>query len=134
MTQTASAEFDSVSWEEHPYLEPEEGPRMVRGEVGRVWRGDLEGRSTAVLLMSQSADGSAGYVASERFEGALGGRKGSFVMHHSNIMGGDAPPEPATGYVVPGSGRGALTGLTGKCTWVHRGDEHLFTLTYELAD
>lgn len=75
MTQTASAEFDSVSWEEHPYLEPEEGPRMVRGEVGRVWRGDLEGRSTAVLLMSQSADGSAGYVASERFEGPWAGAR-----------------------------------------------------------
>ncbi|MEU8891941.1 DUF3224 domain-containing protein [Streptomyces sp. NPDC048442] len=133
MSQTAKAEFDSVSWDEHPYLEPEDGPRMVRGEVSRVWRGDLEGRSTATLLMSQSEDGSAGYVASERFEGSLGGREGSFVLHHSNIMGGDAPPKPADGYVVPGSGRGALSGLTGTCVWLHRGDERLFTLEYEIG-
>jgi hypothetical protein len=134
MGQTASAEFDSMGWQEHPYLEPEDGPRMVRAEVRRVFRGDLQGESTATLLMSQSSDGSAGYVASERFEGTLAGRSGSFVIQHFNTMRPGAAPEPATGYVVPGSGRGELAGLTGTCTWVHRGDQREFTLEYETGN
>ncbi|GAC1370478.1 MAG: hypothetical protein NVSMB32_14870 [Actinomycetota bacterium] len=58
-----------------------------------------------------AAEGSAAYVGLERICGTLHGRVGSFVLHHSASV--DRGVQSATWTVVPDSGDGALTGLTG---------------------
>jgi hypothetical protein len=83
--------------------------------VRKTFRGGLEGESVAELLMCQ-ADPSdlaagAGYVASERFEGRVDGRAGSFVMQHGGLSGEGTPR--TFGHIVPGSGTGDLAGLRG---------------------
>ena len=80
-----------------------EGPKLLRITVQKTFRGEVEGESTAELLASQAEDGSAGYVASERFVGCVVGRSGSFVVQHGQTAGGAAAPK-AFGYVVLGSG------------------------------
>ena len=130
-THTKS-DFKIVSWEQNSYDEPKEGPKLLRINVKRTFLGDVEAESTAVLLMCQTDDGSAGYVATERVVGRIGSRSGSFVIQHGGAVI-DGRPLDAFGYVVPGSGAGELQGLRGKCTWYHDEHEATFTFDYEIA-
>jgi len=53
----------------------------------KAYAGALEGTGAAELLMAQLGD-AGGYVASERIEGTLAGRTGTFVVQHGAV--GDA--------------------------------------------
>jgi hypothetical protein len=56
---------------------------LGRMSIDKTFSGDLEGRSTGEMLAFRSrVDGSAGYVAIERVDGTLGGRRGTFVLQH----------------------------------------------------
>lgn len=132
MTTHATATFEVTSWEDQVYDDPSEGPKLGRATVGKTLRGDVEATSTAELLTCQAADGSAGYVASERVTGRIGDRAGTFVVQH----GGTAvagTPDHNFGHVVPGSGTGQLTGLRGTCEYRHDETGATFTLDYRFA-
>ena len=75
--------------------------------------------------------GGRGYLAMERVEGVLDGRRGSFVIGHGGLD--DAGELASFGSVVPGSGTGELTGLRGRAHYVHEGDVACLRLTYALA-
>jgi hypothetical protein len=104
--------------------------------AGRVWvdkqiRGDLEGTSQGYMLTATSeVTGSAAYVALERVEATLKGRKGTFVFQHSGWMrtGG----QHLTINVVPDSGTGQLTGLAGAITITIVDGRHLYDFEYTL--
>ena len=108
--------FEITGWDATPYGEEGEGPLLSEAHVVKRYEGDLDGEGRVRLLMCRaSADGpldNAGYIASEQVSGALGGREGTFVLHHWGIAGAGAPPRTA-GHVVPGSGTGELAGLSG---------------------
>ena len=82
------------------------------------------------------ADGplkNAGYIASEQVSGMLGGREGTFVLHHWGIAGAGAPPRTA-GHVVPGSGTGELAGLSGTMEiHVDADGGHTLVLDYQIG-
>lgn len=128
MSMRAIAHFEITSWEQTPYDEPEKGAALAQAEVKKRMTGEMEGSSNARLLMCGSPDGSAGYVASERFTGYVAGHAGSFVLQHGGGMANGQPVD-AFGYVVPGSGTDELQGLRGHCRFYH--DEHEATLTLE---
>jgi hypothetical protein len=132
MSTRIQADFKITAWEPIPYDKPEEGPELSRVEVKKVFEGEVEAESTVVLLMCQAADGSAGYVATERVVGRVGRRTGSFVLQHGGALVNGQPSE-VFGYVVPGSGTGELRGLRGNCTWYHDEHEATFTLDYEIV-
>jgi len=115
----ARATFEITAWDETAYAEPADGPKLARATVRKIFRGGIEGESTAELLMSQAQDGSAGYVAIERLMGSVGGRSGSFDVQHCAAQGGPNPR--ALWFVVPGSGTGELRGLTGEDLPARRG-------------
>ena len=77
--------------------------------------------------MCGRADGVGGYIAQERIDGTIGGRAGSFVLHHGGTRSGGA--ETRFGYIVPGSGTGELSGISGKIEY-HQ-DAHGATLTVD---
>ena len=130
MSIQAKSDFKILAWEQKPYDKHEEGPELLKIDVKRSFQGDVEAESTAVLLMCQASNDSAGYVATERIIGRVGSRSGSFVIQHGGaIMGGR--PIDAFGYVVPGSGTGELKNLRGKCAWYH--DEHEATFTFDYS-
>jgi Protein of unknown function (DUF3224) len=90
-----------------------EGSTLARLAIGKKFRGDLEGESRGEMLtVVTEVEGSAGYVAIERFTGTLHGRTGSFVLQHGGVMTRGAPQ--LTVLVVPDSGTGQLVGLTGR--------------------
>lgn len=104
MDHTASASFDVTNWDATPYDEPSDGPRLTRVAVSKAFTGGLDGESVGEGLfcgMNAPTDG-AGYVVSERFSGRLGGRSGTFVLHHVGV----APPDgPARSFGNVGPGR-----------------------------
>src|ERR1700742_2412284 len=95
--------------------------------------GDLEGSSRGQMLGFRSAtEGSGGYVAQERGTAKLGGRSGSFVLQHIGTMQkGSAPVINVA--VVPDSGTGELTGISGTMTIIIAGGKHSYELAYKVG-
>ncbi|SDX60072.1 Protein of unknown function [Amycolatopsis xylanica] len=103
--QTATAAFTLDKWEPQSE-EKADGTEFARVAIAKTFTGEVEGTSTVEMLTAVTETGRA-YVAFERFAVTVGGRKGTFVLHHS---AGEA------GYtltILPGSGTGDLTGITG---------------------
>lgn len=106
--------------------------------IGRMWldkhyRGDLEADSQGQMLAFRGVvAGSAGYVAMERVEGTLGGRRGSFVLQHSGIMDRGTPQ--LTLQVVPDSGSDELSGLVGTMAIDIADGKHYYDFDYSLPD
>ena len=106
------------------------GAPVVRMTMDKRWSGDLAGESSGEFLsVGSPASGDAGYVAMERFTGALKGREGGFAVQQSGTMEGGRAAMTAT--VVPGSGTGALTGLAGSLT-IDPAAGHAYVLRYTL--
>jgi hypothetical protein len=110
-----------------------EGSGHGRMSIDKRFEGDLEATSQGEMLsFMSSTKGSAGYVAIERVTGSLGGRRGSFVLQHSGTMNRGAPELSIT--VVPDSGTGELTGLSGSMKIVITPDgKHSYEMTYSLT-
>jgi hypothetical protein len=99
----------------------------------KKFQGDLEGSSRGEMLTAMTAvEGSAGYVAVERFSGALGGRRGSFVLQHAGVMRG--PSQQLTILVLPDSGVEQLSGITGRMAIRVSDGIHSYDLDYTLPD
>jgi hypothetical protein len=97
--------------------------------IDKVFQGDLAGTSKAQMLAAGTpVEGSAGYVAMERVEGTLAGRRGTFLLQHSGVMTRGAPA--LTVIVVPDSGTGELVGLSGKMAIIIEGRKHSYDFEY----
>ncbi|HEY6309145.1 MAG TPA: DUF3224 domain-containing protein [Candidatus Angelobacter sp.] len=110
-----------------------EGDTRGRMSSDKQFHGDLEGTSVGEMLSAMtSVKGSAGYVAMERVTGTLRGRSGTFVLQHSGTMTRGAPLLSVT--VVPDSGTGELTGLTGKMAINIVDGKHFYDFEYTFAE
>ncbi|MDB5430282.1 MAG: hypothetical protein JWP35_1398 [Caulobacter sp.] len=104
-----------------------------RMSLDKAFHGDLEATSKGEMLAAQGqVKGSAGYVALEQVTGRLGGRQGSFFLMHTGVM--DRGQPSLTVQVVPDSGTGALTGLSGRMTIDIADGKHSYGFDYELPD
>ena len=112
MTQHASGPFEVKVTPQKPDTQIARSANLGRLTIDKRFHGDLEASAKGEMLATQSeVKGSAGYVALERVTGKLQGRSGTFVLLHSATMKRGAPESTVT--VVPDSGTGELTGLTG---------------------
>ena len=106
-------------------------PGIGRMGLHKVFEGGLVGEARGQMLaMRTPVDGSAVYVALDRFEGELDGRRGGFSLHHRGVM--DAGVAVLEVWVAPDSGSGELTGLRGKLDIRVEGKEHYYQLDYSL--
>ena len=125
----ASAPFTNDRYDEEPYDEAD-GAELGRVHISRSFSGDLEGASTAELMIAKS-EGGGGYVGHDVITGALRGKSGSFVFQHAGLMGPEGITN--TGTIVPGTGTGELAGITGEGTMLADDQgNHTLTLDYEL--
>ena len=130
MTTQATGTFDIDTWEARSYDE-QEGVTLSRTTVTKTFHGEIEGTSTAELLMAGARDGSAAYVGFERIVGRVHGRAGSFVLHHNATAARGA--RSASWTVVPDAGTGELRTLRGRARIDATPDGgHTFTLDYDL--
>ena len=132
MKKSANARFAITNWDEKPYSEGQDLPRLVRASVTKTFTGDIEGEGQVEYLMMYRSDGSATFVGLERVVGRIGARTGTFVLQRlGEFESGEAKESYS---VVPGSATGELHGLRGEgASAVGHGMEHPFTMTYELA-
>jgi hypothetical protein len=84
-----------------------------------------------MLTASTPVKGSAAYVAIERVEGTLEGRKGSFLMRHTGTM--ERGKQSLQIVIVTDSGTGDLAGIAGGMNIVIAPDgKHSYELQYEI--
>ena len=81
----ASAPFTNDRYDEEAYAEAD-GVELSRVHISRTFSGDLEGESSAELMIAKS-EGGGGYIGHDRITGTLAGRSGSFVFQHTGLMG-----------------------------------------------
>ena len=102
-----------------------------RFDLAKTWSGDLTGTGHGQMLSAgDPTQGRAGYVALEVVEGTLHGRSGSFAFQQLGVMrDGD---QELHYLVVPGSGTGDLTGISGALALTIDDRGHAYELTYML--
>jgi hypothetical protein len=129
MTATAKGPFDVKLTPQGSATDPAAVGRM---SLDKTFHGDIEATSVGEMLAVRTAvAGSAGYVAIERVTGALAGRTGTFALQHWGIMDKGAPDLKIS--VIPDSGTGELTGLTGTMTIdIQPGGKHFYAFSYSL--
>lgn len=129
--QHASGSFDVQMTPEEPNGRTEDDG-LGRFALDKRYHGGLEGRALGQMLSAGSpGEGSAGYVAIERFVGKLDGREGTFALMHRGTM--SPAGQTLEVAVVPGSGSGELAGISGTLDIRIEGKQHFYDLAYELA-
>lgn len=131
MKRVANCRFAIKSWDEKPYSEGQDLPKLTRAAVSKTFTGDIAGEGHVEYLMMYRSDGTATFVGLERVVGSLAGKTGSFVLQRTGVFENGEAKESYV--VIPGSGTEDLRGLRGEGTSaVGHGSEHPLTLNYEL--
>src|SRR5262249_44215893 len=112
MKQNANARFAIQAWEEKPYSEGPDQPKLTRATVTKTYTGDIAGDGRVEYLMMYRSDGTAAFVGLERVVGRIGAKSGSFVLQRTGVFEGGQARESYS--VVPGSATGELRGLQGE--------------------
>jgi hypothetical protein len=130
MTQHATGPFEAKIIPLEPAVKTEDNS-LARMALDKQFHGDLEATSKGEMLAAATpVKGSAGYVAIERVSGSLHGRTGTFVLEHSATM--NRGTSQLNIVVVPDSGTGQLTGISGTMTIVIVNGKHTYDLAYTL--
>jgi hypothetical protein len=125
MTSTATASFVLDEWAPQATDEAA-GTEFARVAITKTFTGAVEGTSTVEMLTASNATSRA-YVAFERLDVSVDGRKGAFVLHHS------ADETGLTLKILTGSGSGELTGISGTASIeIDEEKNHTLTLAYDL--
>ncbi|MGB2645877.1 MAG: DUF3224 domain-containing protein [Candidatus Acidiferrum sp.] len=104
---------------------------LGRMTIDKQFHGGLDGVSKGQMLTAGTPiKGSAGYVAIEKVTGTLDGRGGTFILQHHATMTRGVPRLDIE--VVPDSGTGQLTGLTGQMTINIVDGKHSYDFEYKL--
>ena len=114
-------------------LEIGEGATIGHSRFDKRFRGPLDAASVVHMLALMSpVQGSGAYVAIERIEGTLDGRRGSFFVQHNGIMDRGKPSLDLT--VVPDTGTDGLAGLHGRIAIDIVDGKHYYTFDYDFRD
>ena len=100
-----------------------EGSPLGRMSIDKQFHGDLEGTSKGEMLTAGTAI--------ERVTGTLHGKTGTFALQHNATMTRGAGVLNII--VVPDSGTGDLTGLSGTLAIEITNGKHLYTFDYSLS-
>jgi hypothetical protein len=127
MSKHAKGPFDVT-------LTPQDGAAdapVARMLLYKEFHGDLEAVAHGELMAAHEALTGAGvYVAIDRVTGTLHGRSGGFIIAHRGIRNADSQQLDIV--IVPGTGTGQLTGITGTVGIEIVEKKHFYELRYEL--
>ena len=124
-------EFEVKLNELKGYVEGKEGITLGRRSLDKTFHGKLSGESKGEMLSTFTPKkGSAGYVAIEQFTGDLEGKSGSFVLQHFGTMA--KGKERLILEVVPDSGTGDLSGISGEMKIIRDNGKHYYEFDFKL--
>lgn len=111
----------------------ETGDGIGRMTLEKQYHGELEASSRGQMLAAMGeVEGSGSYVALERVNGSLGGRRGTFALQHAGTMRRGVQSLSIT--VVPESGTGELAGLAGTMDIrIEPNGKHFYDFEYGLG-
>ena len=123
--------FRIVSWDETPFDEPEDGPKLTRAHVKKSFQGELSGTGNLMYVMTYQISEIAVFSGFEKVAGNLGGQTGSLVLRHTGSYDGEKATAKFS--VVPGSGSEELAGLLGAGAFsAGHAEAHEMTLTFDV--
>jgi Protein of unknown function (DUF3224) len=128
-----STRLEIKNWDEKPYDELPGGEKFARASVSTVGTEGFAGESVSEMLLYYRPDGTSAFVGLQRFAGRLADRDGTFVIQTDGSY--DGTTARVSGRVVPGSGTGELTGISGELTSASTHADYPWmplTLRYEL--
>ena len=134
MAITLTTKMRIASWDESPVEEFGDGSKLTRALVQLSDGKDAIESGSSAMLAYYQPDGTSSYVTMMRLNGNLDGRSGSFALRGEGDFDGTTASGRMT--VVPGSGTGGLSGISGTCESVSTHADYPFMplkLTYELA-
>ena len=109
-----------------------EGSPLGRMSIDKRFQGDLAGTSRGEMLTAGTTiKNSAGYVAVEHVTGTLHGKQGTFTLQHNATMTRGAGSLNII--VVPDSGTGELTGISGTMGIEIASGKHSYVFEYTIA-
>lgn len=127
----AAGLFDVKIVPQKPDNPPAEAAQIGRMSIDKQFHGPLEATSKGEMLgVLDQVKQSGGYVALERVTGTLDGRSGSFVLQHNTFMNRGVPHLSVQ--VVPDSGTGELSGITGSMAIHIENGQHSYQFQYDL--
>lgn len=104
---------------------------VARMLLYKEFHGDLEAVAHGEMMAAHEPLTGAGvYVAIDRVAGTLHGKGGSFLIAHRGIR--NAEGQQLEIVIVPGSGTGQLTGITGTVGIEIVEKKHFYTIDYEI--
>lgn len=131
MSKQGQAVATVASWDESAYDEADGTPKTSKASINYSYEGDISGESSAEMLMVY-VGAEAEYVGLERVRATIDGRKGTFVT--SGVGGFKDGVASSSWKIVPGSGTGALEGLSGSGRFeAPSGNKGTVTFEYDLS-
>jgi hypothetical protein len=116
-----------------PHQEGVGDPGVARMALAKIFTGDMNGAGNGQMLAYRSSvTGSAGYVAMEKVQGMLNGRRGSFIMQHNGTMNRGEPQLSIK--IVPDSGTDELSGVAGEMLLNIDQGKHFYEFRYTLPE
>jgi hypothetical protein len=107
------------------------GTTAGRMSIDKQFHGDLEAVSVGEMLTGGDyKKGGAGYVAIESVTGSLNGKKGGFMLQHTGTVNNGEQSLTVT--VIPGTGTGELTGISGTMRIIIDKGKHSYEFDYAL--
>ena len=130
MTEHISGDFD-VKMQPEAVHDGAAASGLGRMSLDKRYHGALDATGIGEMLAAMTATpGSAGYVALEKVDGTLDGRRGTFFLQHTGTMDRGTPTLSVA--VIPDSGTGDLIGLTGQLTIRIEEGKHYYDFDYRL--
>lgn len=103
----------------------------MRMTFEKQFSGELQATSRVSMIgMMNKELGSGAYVALEKVTGTLEGRQGSFCLQHNSTMNRGQSSQSIS--VIPDSGSGELSNLSGHMTIDIINGQHYYTFVYSL--
>jgi len=113
-------EWQEDTWDGKPAADVP-APKTTVARDSATMAGEIEGAVAERWLMSYAADGTARFVGLTHVTGTVAGRTGTFVLQHAGRFDADGLHSDFT--VVPDSGTGELSGISGAGTITYTGPE-----------
>ena len=100
--------------------------------LDKRFHGPLDAVSRGQMLAIGGEAGWGVYVAIEKVEGALDGKRGAFILHHNGTMT-PKDGQRLTVTVAPQSGEGELAGISGHMAIEITDGQHFYVFDYGLG-
>lgn len=117
--QAPNVQFSVKSWAEVTYdgriARDVTGAKATVSDIVYIYKGAIVGEGTLKYLMHYRETGTVVYTGLEVIMGSVDGREGGFTFLHTGIVD-EAGVVIGTLEIIPGSGHGGLTSISGNAT------------------